>query len=86
MAASNWTMQRLSDILAMPIDRPLVLETTALGTAYLAGMQVGFYPAQEEFSKSWKKEKRFTSAMSEDLRKQKLSGWKDAIRRTLSAP
>ena len=84
MAASNWTMQRLSDILAMPIDRPLVLETTALGTAYLAGMQVGFYPAQEEFSKSWKKEKRFTSAMSEDLRKQKLSGWKDAIRRTLS--
>ncbi|MGE4595091.1 MAG: glycerol kinase GlpK, partial [Gammaproteobacteria bacterium] len=81
MAASNWTMQRLSDILAMPIDRPLVLETTALGTAYLAGMQVGFYPAQEEFSKSWKKEKRFTSAMSEDLRKQKLSGWKDAIRR-----
>jgi len=79
-------MQRLSDILAMPIDRPPVLETTALGTAYLAGMQVGFYPAPEEFSKSWKKEKRFTSTMAEDLRKQKLSGWKDAVRRTLSAP
>jgi glycerol kinase len=86
MAASDWTMQRLSDILAMPIDRPPVLETTALGTAYLAGMQVGFYPAPEEFSKSWKKEKRFTSTMAEDLRKQKLSGWKDAVRRTLSAP
>lgn len=85
MATSDWTMQRLSDILAMPIDRPPVLETTALGTAYLAGMQVGFYPAPEEFSKSWKKEKRFTSTMSANLRKQKLCGWKDAIRRTLSS-
>jgi len=84
MAASNWTMQRLSDILSMPIDRPPVLETTALGAAYLAGMQVGFYPAPEEFAKSWKKESRFTPTMSEDLRKQKLSGWKDAVRRTLS--
>lgn len=84
MAASNWTMQRLSDILSTPIDRPPVLETTALGTAYLAGMQIGFYPALEEFAKSWKKENRFTPTMSEDLRKQKLSGWKDAVRRTLS--
>jgi glycerol kinase len=85
MAASNWTMQRLSDILAMPIDRPPVLETTALGAAYLAGMQVDFYPAPEEFSKSWKKENRFTSTMSKDLRKKQLSGWKDAISRTLGA-
>ncbi|MCS5592162.1 MAG: glycerol kinase GlpK [Gammaproteobacteria bacterium] len=85
MATSDWTMQRLSDILAMPIDRPPVLETTALGAAYLSGMQVGFYPSPEGFSKSWKKEKRFTSTMSANLRKQKLCGWKDAIRRTLSS-
>lgn len=84
MAASTWTMQRLSDILSMPIDRPPALETTALGAAYLAGMQVGFYPAIEEFAKSWKKENRFTPTMAEGLRKQKLLGWKDAIRRTLS--
>ena len=84
MAASNWTMQRLADILSMSIDRPPVLEATALGAAYLAGMQVGFYPAIEEFAKSWKKENRFTPTMAEGLRKQKLLGWKDAIRRTLS--
>ena len=85
MAASNWTMQRLSNILNMPIDRPHILEATALGAAYLAGMQVGFYPEPEKFAESWKKENRFTPTMSENLRKQKLCGWKDAIRRTLSS-
>jgi glycerol kinase len=84
MAASNWTMQRLSDILNLPIDRPHILETTALGAAYLAGMQVGFYPEPEEFAKTWNRENRFMPTMSEGLRKQKLSGWKDAVRRTLS--
>ena len=84
MAASNWTMQRLSDILNLQIDRPHILETTALGAAYLAGMQVGFYPAPEEFAKSWKKEIRFTPEMPSNIRAQKLSGWKEAIKRTLS--
>ena len=84
MSASNWTMQRLSDILNLPIDRPHILETTALGAAYLAGMQVGFYPELEEFAKTWKRENRFTPKMPSSIRFKKLSGWKDAIKRTLS--
>ena len=54
------------------------------GAAYLAGMQVGFYPLIEEFAKSWKSENQFNSKMSEADRQKKLSGWKDAVNRTLS--
>ena len=84
MAASNWTMQMLSDLVELPVDRPKNLETTALGAAYLAGMQVGFYPPMDEFSKSWQSESQFNSKMKEELRERKLAGWKDAVRRTLS--
>ena len=85
MAASNWTMQMLSDLLRLPVDRPKNLETTALGAAYLAGMQVGFYPSMDEFSESWQSESQFNSKMTEDLRERKLAGWKDAVKRTLSS-
>jgi len=84
MAASNWTMQMLSDLVELPVDRPKNLETTALGAAYLAGMQVGFYPPMDEFSESWQSESQFNSKMKEELRARKLAGWKDAVRRTLS--
>ena len=84
MAASNWTMQMLSDLVELPVDRPKNLETTALGAAYLAGMQVGFYPPMDEFSESWQSESQFNSKMKEELRERKLAGWKDAVRRTLS--
>ena len=84
MAASNWTMQMLSDLVELPVDRPKNLETTALGAAYLAGMQVGFYPPMDEFSESWQSESQFNSKMKAELRARKLAGWKDAVRRTLS--
>ena len=84
MAASNWTMQMLSDLVELPVDRPKNLETTALGAAYLAGMQVGFYPPMDEFSESWQSESQFNSKMKEELRARKLAGWRDAVRRTLS--
>ena len=84
MAASNWTMQMLSDLVELPVDRPKNLETTALGAAYLAGMQVGFYPPMDEFSESWQSESQFNSNMKAELRERKLAGWKDAVRRTLS--
>jgi len=84
MAASDWTMQMLSDILNLPVDRPTNLETTALGAAYLAGMQVGFYPSPQDFAKSWNSDKRFISEMSDDVRQKKLVGWQDAVKRTLS--
>ena len=84
MVASDWTMQFLADMLAAPVDRPQVLETTALGAAYLAGMQVGFYPGPEDFAKEWRLENRFTPAMDEGLRSAKYAAWQDAVQRTLS--
>ena len=84
MAASNWTMQMLSDLVELPVDRPKNLETTALGAAYLAGMQIGFYPSMSDFSNSWQSDSQFNSKMTSDSRERKLAGWKDAVKRTLS--
>src|SRR4029450_6295419 len=58
MGASDWTMQSLADILDAPVDRPQILETTAVGAAYLAGLAQGLCPQPEEFAKSWKRETR----------------------------
>jgi glycerol kinase len=84
MVNSDWTMQCLADMLDAPVDRPHVLETTALGAAYLAGMHSGLYPDMETFAKTWALEKQFTPQISDNLRERKYSGWKDAVRRTLS--
>jgi glycerol kinase len=84
MVASNWTMQRLADILNAPVDRPIMLETTALGAAWLAGRQAGVWPDEKGFAKSWRLDRRFTPAMSGKERDAKLAGWRDAVRRTLS--
>jgi glycerol kinase len=85
MVASDWTMQRLADILDAPVDRPQILETTALGAAWLAGSKAGVWPDAKAFSKSWALERRFKPAMAEPERRRKIAGWKDAVRRTLSA-
>ena len=84
MVASDWTMQRLADFIAAPVDRPTVLETTALGAAYLAGLETGFYPAPEQFAKSWALDQRFQPAMNETERARTDAGWRDSVRRTLS--
>ena len=83
MSASNWTMQFLSNILNAPVDRPEVLETTAMGAAWLAGMRVGLYPEQIEFAKSWSLEKRFHPEMDNELREQRYKDWKLAVAATL---
>ena len=85
MAASDWTMQRLADILDAPVDRPTILETTALGAAYLAGLQSGFYPALEKFAERWALDKRFSPRLDRAERDRMLASWHDAVRRTLSA-
>ena len=85
MVASDWTMQALADMLGAPVDRPEVLETTALGAAYLAGLHAGVYPAPAEFAGRWKLDRRFDPQMEEAERARKYDGWKDAVRRTLSA-
>ncbi len=84
MAASDWTMQRLADILPAVVERPTNAETTALGAAYLAGMEVDFYPKIEEFTKTWKCDRRYEPALDEVIREQKYAGWKNAVGRTLS--
>jgi len=84
MVASDWTMQRLADILDAPVDRPTVLETTALGAAWLAGSKAGVWPDARAFSKSWALERRFEPSMDEETRAAKLRGWHDAVRRTLT--
>jgi glycerol kinase len=84
MVASDWTMQRLADILDAPVDRPTVLETTALGAAYLAGLHAGFYPEPKRFAETWALERRFRPLIEPDIRARKLAAWRQAVRRTLS--
>ena len=84
MTASNWTMQFLSDILGAPVDRPRILETTALGAAWLAGMKAGVYPDMDGFAAKWALERRFEPAMDAADRDGKYAAWQDAVRRTLS--
>ncbi|GLS38033.1 glycerol kinase [Mesorhizobium tianshanense] len=84
MVASDWTMQRLADILDAPVDRPTILETTALGAAWLAGSKAGVWPKARDFAKSWALERRFKPDMNASVRSAKLAGWRDAVRRTLS--
>ncbi len=85
MSASDWAMQFLADILGAPVDRPQVLETTALGAAWLAGMQAGVYPAQDEFARTWALERRFEPAMDATSRDARYAAWKRAVAATLAA-
>jgi glycerol kinase len=84
MTASEWAMQFLADILDTPVDRPVVMETTALGAAYLAGLASGILPAPDAFARSWALDRRFVPALGAEARESKYRGWKDAVRRTLS--
>ena len=84
MVASDWTMQRLSDLLNAPVDRPVVLETTALGAAWVAGQKAGVWPDMAGFAQRWRLERRFEPQMDTVTRGAKLSGWADAVKRTLT--
>lgn len=84
MVASDWTMQFLADILGAPVDRPVITETTALGAAWLAGMEAGIYPACNAFTESWALERRFMPEMELATRTARLARWQDAVGRTLS--
>ncbi|MGE5632114.1 MAG: glycerol kinase, partial [Caulobacteraceae bacterium] len=72
-----------ADILGVPVDRPVVTETTALGAAYLAGLAVGYWADKEEIAKKWNVDRTFTPAMEEEDRKGKYTGWKKAVNRAL---
>ena len=85
MAASDWTMQRLADLLDAPVDRPSIAETTAVGVAYLAGLQVGLYPEPQKFADTWRLQHRFKPNMSEATRARKLAGWARAVKGLLAS-
>ena len=84
MAASDWAMQFLSDILGAPVDRPVVTETTALGAAWLAGMRAEICPGPEGFGESWALERRFAPTMGEEVRAAKYARWQRAVQATIS--
>jgi glycerol kinase len=82
MTASDWTMQFLADILDAPVDRPVVMETTARGAAYLAGLKAGLMPDLEAFASQWHRDKRFEPKMDMATRARKWTGWQEAVKRT----
>lgn len=86
MAVNNWLMQFLSDILDLPIDRPVVHETTALGVAYLAGLGAGLYTSLDEIGARWRRERGFAPAMEAPMRAALLDGWDDAVGRVKTSP
>ncbi len=80
---SRLLMQFQSDILETPVIRPVVAETTALGAAYAAGLTTGFWANKEEVARHWKEKERWTPAMDQDVRQEKLRCWHKAVDRTL---
>jgi glycerol kinase len=86
MTASDWTMQFLADILGVEVDRPACLETTALGAAYLAGLDAGVYPEPPAFARSWAKERGFSPQMTLAEREAKYRGWTNALAQALHRP
>ncbi len=84
MTANDWTMQFLSDVLDAPVDRPQVLETTALGVAWLAGQRAGIYPDMEGFSANWALDRTFTPRMAPETRDAKYAAWSRAVAATMS--
>ena len=84
MVASDFAMQRLADVLAAPVDRPVIGETTSLGSAWLAGYKAGVWPDMDGFSESWARDRRFEPTLDEAERTALLNAWHDAVSRTLT--
>ena len=84
LAVNDWAMRFLADIVGLPVERPSVTETTALGAAFLAGLRVGFYPSIEALTRAWRCERRFEPAMSADEREWRQAGWRAAVARVRS--
>jgi glycerol kinase len=81
MSANDWVMQFLADILDLPVERPVVTETTALGAAYLAGLQAGFFDSTADIAKRWRRDRLFEPKMKDAERDRLYAGWQDAVAR-----
>ena len=80
---NNLLMQFQADILGVPVQRPKVAETTALGAAYLAGLAVGFWSNEQELAEHWAVDRTFEPRMSKDQRDSLYAGWKRAVERSM---
>ena len=83
MVMNNWFSQFLSDIVNVGVLRPKVQETTALGAAFMAGLQIGIYRSLKDISKNWSLDKKFSPKMKNKKRVNLLKGWSKAVKRTL---
>jgi len=82
MVKNNWLNQYLSNVLNIPVQRPMQTETTALGAAYLAGLQTGVYSSINDLTKQWQQEREFLPNMDADTRNTVMAGWNNAVGRT----
>jgi glycerol kinase len=83
LSANDWAMQCLADMLDIPVERPSVVETTAMGAAYLAGYRAGEYPEPAGFASEWKLDRQFLPQMAAVKRELKYAGWRQAVTQTL---
>jgi glycerol kinase len=81
---NNFLMQFQSDILNVPVERPVVNETTALGAAYLAGLATGFWSNQEEISNQWAIDSGFQPNLAEEIREELYKGWQKAVKAAMA--
>jgi len=85
-AANDFLMQFQADVLGVPVDRPRVVETTAMGAAFLAGLAVGFWKSQAELERARRIDRRFHPRMKPEVRDALYRGWQEAVRRVRSGP
>jgi glycerol kinase len=81
MVVNDWAMQFLADVLGLPVERPVVTETTALGAAFLAGLAAGVWSGLDELAATWRLDRRFEPAMDEGERRHLVDGWRRAVDR-----
>ena len=81
MTRNNWLMQFLADTLDIPVERPVITETTALGAAYLAGLKAGLWSSTDDIARHWQSDRLFEPAMKAGERDKLYAGWKDAVER-----
>lgn len=82
MVANNYVLQKLADVLNVEVHRPVITETTALGAAYMAGLQQGVFSSLDEIANKWQLESDFKPGQSEQWRQDRYAGWQDAVART----
>jgi glycerol kinase len=82
MVVNELLMQFQADVLGVPVSKPVVAETTALGAAYAAGLAVGFWAGEDDIRRNWAKDKQWEPAMAEATRAEQYANWKRAVTKT----